>query len=77
LAKGKKISSNGIGKQDKKTPKRKPSSDEEAFLRSAETALVNHLKQLGTLSVRSTKKEKDPLSRLLRQYVQKWRDVEK
>lgn len=77
MAKGKKTSSKGIGKQDKKAPKRKTSSDEEVFLRSAETALISHLKQLGTLPVHSTKKEKDPLSRLLRQYTQKWRDVEK
>ena len=75
MAKGKKTSSKGIGTQ--KTSKVTPSSDEKAFLRSAETALITHLKQLGTLHVHSTKKEKDPLSRLLRQYAQKWRDVGK
>ncbi|UCG90289.1 MAG: hypothetical protein JSU57_00760 [Candidatus Heimdallarchaeota archaeon] len=51
-------------------------SDREIFLRSAETELIDYLKQLSSLPAQSSKKE-DPISIILQKYVKKWRGVKK
>ncbi|MHA2245517.1 MAG: hypothetical protein ACXADY_11175 [Candidatus Hodarchaeales archaeon] len=54
----------------------KKTNSKEKFLHSAETELINYLKQLGSLPSQSPKKE-DPLSNILKRYTQKWQGVEK
>lgn len=51
-------------------------SDQKTFLRDVESTLVDYLKNLGTLPSPSQKKE-DPLSRMLKSYAKKWREVKK
>ena len=51
-------------------------NNREIVLRSAETALIDHLKQLSSLPAQPPKK-KDPIARILQKYVKDWRGVKK
>ncbi|MFX1285816.1 MAG: hypothetical protein ACFFB5_19400 [Promethearchaeota archaeon] len=54
----------------------KKSNNKVFFLHSAETELVDYLKQLSSLPAESSKKEEDLLN-ILQKYVKKWRGVKK
>ncbi|MFX1507425.1 MAG: hypothetical protein ACFFDC_15185 [Promethearchaeota archaeon] len=45
-------------------------------LHSAETALINHLKQLSSLPTQPPKK-KDPIVIILQKHIKEWRSVKK
>ncbi|MFX0182831.1 MAG: hypothetical protein ACFE95_07095 [Candidatus Hodarchaeota archaeon] len=80
MDKGKKERAKGADKWSKE-PARGTSafvrtSDKETFLGDVEFALVEYLKQLGSLPSHSVKKD-DPLTRKLQTYAKKWREVKK
>jgi len=51
-------------------------NNKEKVLYSAETALIDHLKQLSSLPAQPLKK-KDPIERILQKYIKDWRSVKK
>jgi hypothetical protein len=80
VVKGKKEQSKDTDKRSRR-PSRGTSQtirtgDKKTFLSDVESSLVNYLKNLGTLPSPSQKKE-DPLSRMLKLYAKKWREVKK
>ncbi|UCG02147.1 MAG: hypothetical protein JSW11_21470 [Candidatus Heimdallarchaeota archaeon] len=55
---------------------KRKADDRESVLHSAETELINHLKQLSSLPTQPPKKN-DPIARILQKYINNWRAVKK
>ena len=55
---------------------KKKAENKESVLHSAETALIDHLKQLSSLPALPPKKN-DLIARILQKYIKDWRSVKK
>ena len=55
---------------------KKKVDNKENVLHSAETALIDHFKQLSSLPAQPPKKN-DPIARILQKYIKDWRSVKK
>ncbi|MFX0122117.1 MAG: hypothetical protein ACFFAE_00635 [Candidatus Hodarchaeota archaeon] len=55
---------------------KKEENNREEVLHSAETALIDHLKQLSSLPAQPPKKN-DPITRILQKYIKEWRGIKK
>ena len=55
---------------------KKKIDSKESVLLSAESALIDHLKQLSSLPAQPPKKT-DPIARILQKYIKDWRSVKK
>ena len=80
MGKVKKERAKGADKRSKEPARGKSTSirtsDKETFLSDVEFALVDYLKQLGSLPSHSIKQD-DPLTKHLQFYAKKWREVKR